>query len=280
MAVVTGGASGIGAATVQRLVQEGARVVIADVQEGPGQALATRLGPAATFLRTDVTKEAEVAAAVDAGAAITGRLDVVVNNAGILGAVEPIDALDMAEYDYTMAVNLRGVVMGVKHAARVMKRQEQGAIVCTGSTSAVMAGLAPHAYTTAKSGLHGLVRSAAYELRGYGVRVNAVAPDTVATPLVAHGFATFPGMPDGFGVAEAAELVAARSLVKGQVLTPEVVAAAIAFLASDDARYLTGQSLVVDGGKTTSLFTLGLDDHFFTQRMPILREAGIRILPP
>lgn len=277
VAVVTGGASGIGEATVRRLVLEGARVVIADVQEAPGRALATELGPAAArFVRTDVSKESDVAAAVDAGAEWgNGALDVMVNNAGILGAIGAIDLLDLREYDYTLAVNLRGVVAGVKHAARVMKPAGRGAIVCTGSTAAVVGGLGPHCYTVAKRGVDGLVRSAAIELRAHGVRINLVSPDLVATRLVADALTTLPPYAAGLTVDQARELVEAQSFVKGAALTPDGVARAVAFLASDDAAYVSGHNLVLDAGRTVAQLSNGIDD-WFKGRIPFIREAGIR----
>lgn len=148
VAVVTGGASGIGEATVRRFVKEGARaVIIADLQEDLGSKLAAELGPATLFLHTDVTKEEQVAAAVDAAVAKGGGLDMMVANTGILGPMDPIHAFKLKEYEHAWGVKLSGVLLGVKHAARVMKPAQKGAIVCTGSVASLTGGIAPPCYT-------------------------------------------------------------------------------------------------------------------------------------
>lgn len=285
---MTGGASGIGAAVSRLLIAEGAAgVIIADIQPALGTALAASLGPAAHYLRTDVTREPDVAAAVDAALELSPahrRLDVFVSNAGILGGAGAIDLLDLREYDHTLAVNLRGMVAGIKHAARAMKPARRGAIVCTGSTAGAVGGLGPHAYAVAKAGVRGLVRSAAFELRAHGVRVNMVSPDAVATPLVAHAFGVF-GAGDGSDAQaqqheqEVRDVVAARSFVAGAVLTPEAVAEAVAWLASDHAGYVTGHDLAVDGGRTV-VAVAAPGDAWFTGRLPFLREGGARGVPP
>jgi len=156
VAVVTGGASGIGEGTVRRFVAEGARCVVADIQ--PGAALVAELGEATRFVRTDVTVEADVAAAVDLAVGAFGRLDVMFNNAGIVGAVGTLADTTVEAWDATMAVLLRGVFLGMKHAARVMVPQRSGAILSMSSTAGVMGGLGPHAYTAAKHAVIGLTR--------------------------------------------------------------------------------------------------------------------------
>ena len=153
VAIVTGGASGLGDATVRRFVAEGASVIVADVQEERGRALVEQLGPATRFAFTDVSDEASVADAVDAAVSNFGRLDVMFNNAGIIGAVGSIATLDAAEFDFTIAVNLRGVAMGMKHAARVMVPQGSGVILSTTSPAAAVGGVGPHIYGAAKGGV-------------------------------------------------------------------------------------------------------------------------------
>ena len=161
VAVVTGAASGIGAGTAQRFAEEGARVVIADLQEGPGNALADGLGEKARFVRCDVTSESEVAAAVDLAVSEFGRLDVMFNNAGVVGVVGSIIETPVEAWDHTISILLRGVFLGIKHAARIMVPQGSGVIISTSSTAGILGGLGPHAYTAAKHGVIGLTKSVA-----------------------------------------------------------------------------------------------------------------------
>ena len=135
VAVITGGASGFGEATARLFVEHGAAVVLADIQDDKGAALAAGIGDAARYRHTDVTSEVDVAAVVDAAVSSFGRLDVMFNNAGIVGAVGPIDETPLAEYEFTMAVLLRSVFLGMKHAARVMKPQGSGCILSTSSVA-------------------------------------------------------------------------------------------------------------------------------------------------
>ena len=187
VAVVTGAASGIGAAIAQRFVEEGARCVVVDIQDDAGREAAALLGDAATFVRADVSVEEEVAAAVDAAVRHFGRLDCVVNNAGILGAVGPIAEIDGDAWRRTIAVLLDSVFYGVKHGARAMIAQGSGgSIVNIASTAGVRAGLGPHVYTTAKHGVVGLTQSVAPELGRHGIRVNAIAPGGTVTSLTAY----------------------------------------------------------------------------------------------
>ena len=171
VALVTGGASGIGEGTVRRFVAEGAQVVIADRQADAGAALAEALGPATRFVTADVTDEADVAAAVDDAVAGFGRLDVMFNNAGIVGVIGPIAATPTDGWDHTVAILLRGVFLGMKHAARVMVPQGSGSIISTSSTAGILGGLGPHCYTACKHGVIGLTKSVASELAASGIRV-------------------------------------------------------------------------------------------------------------
>ncbi|KAE8811639.1 short-chain dehydrogenase reductase 3a-like [Hordeum vulgare] len=263
VAIITGAASGIGKVTAAEFVRNGAMVVLADVQDELGRAAAAELGgpDTACYIRCDVTDEAQVAAAVDLAVARHGRLDVMFNNAGITGgnyAAAPIESLDMADFDRVMAVNLRGVAAGIKHAARAMAPRGEGCILCTSSTAGALGGSGPHAYSVSKTAVVGMVRSAAAELAPRGVRVNAISPYAIATPMGARSVREMLGLPPGGagdGGKEEEEEVVRRVFEEdlnemggGVVLRAEDVARAAVFLASDDARYITGHNLMVDGG--------------------------------
>lgn len=249
VALITGAASGIGAGTARRFVAEGAMVVVADMQEAAGRALVDELGPRTRFAATDVTSEADVAAAVDLAVAEFGRLDVMFNNAGIVGAVGRISETSVEAWDNTIAILLRGVFLGTKHAARVMLPQNSGAIINTSSTAGILGGLGPHAYTAAKHGVIGLTKSVANELAANGIRVNAISPGNTVSAMTAAVTS---------GDADAIELTTTRIAAMsplGIAGLPEDIAAAALFLASDESRYITGHTLVVDAGQTTAGMT-------------------------
>ncbi|MGE3622136.1 MAG: SDR family oxidoreductase [Acidimicrobiia bacterium] len=272
VAVVTGAASGIGAATVRKVVAEGGAVVIADVQDAPGAALAAELGDAARFVHVDVTVEHEVAAAVDRAVADFGRLDCMFNNAGIVGAVGPIDELPLEEYDFTHAVLLRSVVIGMKHAARVMKPAGGGVILSTSSIAGVMGGLGPHAYATAKGGIIALTRNVAAELGPHGIRVNAIVPGRHATPMMADAVTGDVG-----NVEEIARRLADESPLGDRPGTAEDIAEAAWWLMGPGAGFVSGHALVVDGGWTTGgLARAANPGPRRPAHRPLIREAGGR----
>jgi NAD(P)-dependent dehydrogenase (short-subunit alcohol dehydrogenase family) len=272
VALITGGASGLGEATVRLFAREGARVVIADLQDERGQRVAGELGVAALYQRTDVAREADIAAAVDRAAAEFGRLDCMFNNAGVVGAVGPIDEIPVEDYDATMAINLRGVFLGMKHAARVMKPQRSGTILCSSSIAGLTGGLGPHVYATAKTALIGLTRNVAAELGCFGIRVNCIVPGNMATPMIA-GLAG--GDPDALEPIK--QGMAAASPLPGRAGLAEDIAHAALFLASDESGYVSGHTLVVDAGLTTG--STGQAPPFVDQHSPMIREAGHRGLP-
>ncbi len=246
VAIITGGASGLGEATARLLVAEGGKVVIADYGVERGQAVAASLGDSAVFAQCDVTVEADVEAAVDLGVARWGRIDGAFANAGIVGVVGPISETPMDDFDRTIAVLVRGVFLTVKHAARAMQAAGNGgSIVMTSSIAGVQGGLGPHAYSIAKAGVIGLARSAAAELAGHGIRVNAVAPGSIPTGMTAH---VMSGDPDQL---EATAARIAKQSPLGRSGRPDDIAEAVLYFMSDGGSYVTGQTLVVDAGVTS-----------------------------
>lgn len=254
VAVITGGASGIGAETARRLAAEGASVVVADIQGDVAELVAKEIGDAARAIRMDVSTEADVAAAVDLAVAEFGRLDLMFANAGVFGAYGPIHTADMAAVDVTLAIDLRGVFLCMKHAARVMLGQRSGVIVATTSPAAVTGGVGNHAYSAAKAGIQGLMRSVAAELRPHNIRVNAVMPGAIASAMTADLV-----VGDASAIDKVTEALTAGAVNQRPGL-PSDLAAAISYLASDDAVFVTGHTLVVDGGYTS----IGAESPFST----------------
>lgn len=266
VAVVTGGASGIGAATVRRFVAEGAQVVVADLQPERGEAIVAELGDAARFIHTDVAVEADVAAAVDLAVAEFGALDVMFNNAGIVGVIGRIADTPTDGWHRTVGVLLDSVMFGMKHAARVMVPQRRGSILSTSSTAGVQGGLGPHCYTACKHAVVGLTKSVASELATHGVRVNAISPGNTVTAMTS---AVITGDPDAIDKASASIAAGSNLGIAGE---PDDIANAALYLASDEARYVTGHTLVVDAGQTTN----GGSARFHQQSAAVLHEAGRR----
>jgi NAD(P)-dependent dehydrogenase (short-subunit alcohol dehydrogenase family) len=242
VAVVTGGASGMGRATVELFLAEGARVVVADLNEGNGLALLAKLAAAGSpdrvdFIRADVAEEDEVVAMLERARERFGRLDVVFNNAGVGGAFGPITEIAVADWDFTQAVLLRSVFLGIKHGARMLIAQGQGgSIINTASIAGLRGGGGPQAYSAAKAGVINLTQTTAVELAQHRVRVNAICPGIIVTPLMDRG---------------KPERAAARAV--GLQPWPDAgavedIAHAALYLAADESRFVTGQTLTVDGG--------------------------------
>jgi NAD(P)-dependent dehydrogenase (short-subunit alcohol dehydrogenase family) len=248
VAVITGGASGIGDATVRLFVEEGCRVVVADVQDDRGARLAAELGKSASYLHADVSQEAQVSGAIAHAVSRFGRLDCLFNNAGAGGVAGPIEEIPADGFDHTMGVLLRGVFLGMKHAAPVMKRQGGGSIISTASVAGLQAGYGPHVYSAAKAAVVHLTRSVAMELGESGVRVNCICPGGIATPI--FGSALGLAGPEADRVAELMKtLLATRQPIQRAGL-PEDIARAALWLASEESSFVNGHALIVDGGLT------------------------------
>lgn len=248
VALITGAASGIGEGTVRKYVAEGAKVVIADIQDERGGALAEELGPGTTFVHTNVAVEDDIARAVSVAVERWGRLDVIFNNAGFGGASGPIEDLDMNAYDDTMNVLLKGVFIGAKHAARQMKAQGSGVIINTASVAGLQAGFGPLVYSAAKAAVAHFSRCLAVELAPFGIRVNAICPGLILT----HIFTNSLGIPAEMREALLPKIDDALSSwpPMGRSGMPEDIANAALWLASPEAAYVTGQAITVDGGLT------------------------------
>ncbi|MEC9449319.1 MAG: glucose 1-dehydrogenase [Actinomycetota bacterium] len=266
VAVITGAASGIGAGTARRFVDEGASVVLADIQQEIGESLAAELGDSAAFALTDVTSEDDVAAAVGMAVARWGQLDVMFNNAGILGAVGSIADTSVEDWERTISVLLTGAFLGSKHAARVMIPKGSGSIINTSSIAGITGGLAPHAYSTAKRGVIGLTQTVASEMAAHGIRVNAIAPGNTVSAMTADVMTG-----DHSNLEQAAAVIQSKSPlgIAGEVGD---IAGAAVYLASDEARYITGHTLVIDGGQVNA----GTVAKFHVAEPGLHSEAGNR----
>jgi len=241
--LITGALTGIGRATAIAFAKEGATVVVSGRRDTEGQALATELqglGVSAAYIRTDVRHEAEVRSLVEQTVERFGRLDVAVNNAGTEGRPGPLTEESADNYDAIFDTNVRGMVFALKHQLRAMLAQGSGAIVNLSSIAGLVGFAGGAVYAASKHAVEGLTKSAALEAAAGGVRVNAVAPGPIETDMLNR----FLGKDSDVKKAVLAGLPARRAG------TVDEIAQTIVFLASDKARYLTGQSLAVDGGYT------------------------------
>ncbi len=235
VAVVIGAARGIGAGIAQRLAEEGARLVIGDTRADLGEATAARLG--GRFVRCDVSEAADVQAIVDHAVATHGRLDIMVQNAGIFPMHDLVD-IPVAEWDRVLAVNLRGCFLAAQAAIRVMRPQRYGRVVLTSSITGPRVVPPQHAhYAASKAGINGLIRAAALENATFGITVNGVEPGNILTEAIEAERSP----------AYIAEMAA--SIPMGELGTPRDIGNAVLFLASDEARYITGTTIIVDGGQ-------------------------------
>ena len=246
VAVITGGASGIGKAIAELFVAEGARVVVSDIQDEQGQKLAKDLGDNAAYIHADVSLEDDVKGMIDYAVDTYGRLDCVVNNAGMGGVKGEIESIPVEDFDRSIAILLRGVFLGMKHAAPVMKKQGGGNIINISSVAGLRGVSQNHPYSAAKAAVIQLTRTVAMELAYYKIRVNSICPGSIVTSIF--------GASQGMSSAESAKTHdnVTRLFEKAQPIRraglPADIANAALWLASDDSGFVTGHALVVDGG--------------------------------
>jgi NAD(P)-dependent dehydrogenase (short-subunit alcohol dehydrogenase family) len=263
VAIVTGGASGLGRATVMRFLADGAKVVVADLNEANGQetlSVAKAQGHGdVVFSRCDVANEADVAATVAEAVKRFGRLDIVYLNAGVGGAFGPIAETSVEDWDYTFAVLVRSVFLGMKHASSAMRKLgDGGVILVTASIAGMVGGGGSHAYSAAKAAVISLIENVAAELGPHRIRVVGIAPGVISTPLLHRG------RPERYE----AQFRRQPWPDRGE---PEVIADVAAFLVSDEARFITGETVKVDGGllaQGVALFGTGKDSTF-------MKSAGV-----
>ncbi len=241
--LVTGAASGMGETAARMFAEAGYAVMLADVNEAAVRAAAQTLieaGHEAEYVRCDVTDEAQVAAMVERTVARFGRLDAAYNNAGVQSFVTDIADLEIEEYDRVMDINLKGVFFCMKHELRQMRRQGSGAIVNCSSLGGLVGLPGRAAYHAAKHGVLGLTKSAALEYAERGIRINAVCPGTISTPMVERMVAS----------GDLNEEEAVKLLPIGRFGRSEEVAATVVWLCSPAASFIIGQAIAVDGGYT------------------------------
>ncbi|GAB4833302.1 hypothetical protein Ancab_031548, partial [Ancistrocladus abbreviatus] len=259
VAIITGGASSFGESTIRLFAQHGAKVIIADIQDEKGISLHDDInshGGEVTYIHFDVSNDSNVKSVVDVAISKCGKLDMMFNNASILGRIDvSILGIDDEEFKRVFNVNAYGAFLGAKHAARVMIPAKSGVILFTSSFTALTGGMLGYAYTMSKHAINGLMKNLCVELGQYGIRVNAISPGAIATPLTLHGMGMEKCVVDG--------LICESEVLKGVVPEAKDVAKAALDLASDDAKFVSGLNLVVDGGYTTTnaAFSNALQKH-------------------
>ncbi|KAK6140393.1 hypothetical protein DH2020_025863 [Rehmannia glutinosa] len=253
VALVTGGASGIGESIGRLFHKHGAKVCVADIQDDIGQRLCNDINgglDVVSFFHCDVAIEDDVKRAVDHTVDKFGTLDIMVNNAGITGPhCWDIRNFELSSFEKVLDVNVKGVFLGMKHASRVMIPSKKGVIISICSVSGVMGGIGDHAYTSSKHAVLGLTRNVAAELGKHGIRVNCVSPFSVLTNM------PLSQIPEDLRTEETkaklSYLALSNSNLQGVELSAEDVANAVVFVASDEARYMSGANLMIDGGFTS-----------------------------
>ncbi|MFX1532369.1 MAG: glucose 1-dehydrogenase [Promethearchaeota archaeon] len=246
VAVITGGASGIGKASVKLFVEEGAKVVFLDILAQNGEKLSDELGENAIFFHGDVRKESDIKGAIELAIEKFGRLDCIFNNAGISGANGYIEEIPVKAFDETIDVLFRSVFIGIKYATPIMKNQGSGSIISTASVAGMGTGLGPHVYSAAKAAIIHFTHSVAMELGESNIRVNCICPGGIATAIFGRGLGLDQGASER--LAEMLKIPFKDMQPIPRAGLPEDIAKAALWLASDDSTFINGHALVVDGG--------------------------------
>lgn len=244
--VITGGSSGIGRGTVDLFLREGANVVMGDIDDAEGSAMVSTLGDSFHFQKCDVTKEDQVKALMDYAAETAEGIDIVFNNAGAGASRDPIDEITGDDWDFAMALLVKSVAMGIRHAAPHLKKRGGGAIINTASVCAFQAGFGPVAYSTAKAGVLHLSKVAAAELAQYNIRVNAICPGFIQTNIFAATVGANKEETQQINAILGQAAAGAQPVARPGI--PNDIAEAVAYFASDAAGFVTGTHLLVDGG--------------------------------
>ncbi len=268
IAIITGGTSGIGAATAELFVAQGARVIIASRSERRGRDVATHIGKGASYRKVDVGRGGEVEALIKGVYADFGRIDCLFNNAGLLGSGGGIGELTDDDFEQVVNVNLRSVFLGMKYAAPIMKSQASGSIINTASVAAYRFGYGTHLYSMAKAAVIHLTRTVAMEMGEHHVRINSISPGFIATPMMLGD-----QPPDGTVSAEAMSRLEAQLAMSTPIPRsgyPVDIAHAALYLASDTSGYVNGHDLVVDGG--------AMQGQRWSEASPVLMQKGSRKL--
>ena len=245
IAVITGGASGIGKGSVKLFVEEGARVVFGDIQDDLGRALADELGSSALYLHANVRKESDIKALIDLAVEKFGRLDIMFNNAGMGGALGPIEEIPTDAFDVTIEILLRSVFLGIKHATPVMKEQKSGNIISSASVAGLRTGMGPHLYSACKAAIVHLTHTIADELGEFGIRVNCICPGGISTAIFGRGVGLPQVQAERF--AQLLKVFFKDFQPIKQAGLPEDIAKTALWLASDESSFVSGHALVVDG---------------------------------
>ena len=250
VAVITGGVSGIGLSTVELFVAEGAQVVVADIQDEKGRLLEQRYPENLRYVRCDVTSEDDIMQAMATAAGAFGGLDVLVNNAGICDQMMDLTQIDAAQWDRVFSILVRGPMLGMKHGALLMEARGGGSIINTASVAGLQAGWGPMAYSSAKAAVIHMSRAAAAQLGSRKIRVNAICPGMIATPIFGASAGLSRPAADQLAARVAELCVHAQPIPRAG--SPDDIARAALYLASDDAAFVTGTHMVVDGGLIAS----------------------------
>jgi NAD(P)-dependent dehydrogenase (short-subunit alcohol dehydrogenase family) len=253
VAIITGGTSGIGASTAELFVAEGAKVVFTGRRKAEGDAVAKHIGSGATFVRADATSEADWERVMRLTLDRHGRLDALFNNAGGPAPTGSIESVPVAGFDAAMALLVRSVMLGMKHAAPIMKRQRAGSIINNGSVAAHLAGYSTSMiYGAAKAAVVHLTRCVAMELGEHGVRVNSISPGAIATGILAKALGATPSRADGMADKLKAAFATAQPIPRAGI--PDDIAQCACWLASDRSTFVNGEDIVIDGGQIRGRF--------------------------